>query len=144
MYKCERKVVKRIAHENENLMHSLCLQTEPTKENWRMWTCNRVDLQTLGWSQPVMPKNLPDHLSWLSARVWSGPMIEENRQLVTNEPVEVKVCRKINKHFRRIHGIYPHLIKENRRMSTCNWVNLQRVGSQLVMPKNVPDHWVQA
>ena len=25
-----------------------------------MSTCNRVDLQTLG-SQPIMPKNLPDH-----------------------------------------------------------------------------------
>ena len=25
-----------------------------------MLTCNRLDLQTLG-SQPVMPKNLPDH-----------------------------------------------------------------------------------
>ena len=25
-----------------------------------MSTCNRLDLQTLG-SQPVMPKNLPDH-----------------------------------------------------------------------------------
>jgi hypothetical protein len=27
-----------------------------------MSTCNRLDLQTLG-SQPVMPKNLPDHWS---------------------------------------------------------------------------------
>ena len=27
-----------------------------------MWTCNRLDLQTLG-SEPVMPKNLPDHWS---------------------------------------------------------------------------------
>ena len=27
-----------------------------------MSTCNRLDLQTLG-SQPVMPKNLPDHCS---------------------------------------------------------------------------------
>ena len=25
-----------------------------------MSTCNRLDLQTLG-SQPIMPKNLPDH-----------------------------------------------------------------------------------
>ena len=36
-------------------------------------------MQTLG-SQLVMPKNLPNH--------WSGAMIGENRQLVTNEPVE--------------------------------------------------------
>ena len=31
-----------------------------------MSTCDRLDLQTLG-SQPVMPKNLPDH--WLRSRV---------------------------------------------------------------------------
>ena len=29
-----------------------------------MTTCNRLDLQTLG-SQPIMPKNLPDHCSYL-------------------------------------------------------------------------------
>jgi hypothetical protein len=29
-----------------------------------MSTCNRLDLQTLG-SQPIMPKNLPEH--------WSAP-----------------------------------------------------------------------
>ena len=26
-----------------------------------MSTCNRLDLQTLGWSQLITPKNLPDH-----------------------------------------------------------------------------------
>ena len=25
-------------------------------------------------------------------------------------------------------------------MSTCNWLDLQTLGSQLVMPKNLPDH----
>ena len=34
------------------------------KGNRRIWTCNRLGLQTL-WSQPVMPKNLPDH--WCKA-----------------------------------------------------------------------------
>ena len=50
-------------------------------------------------------------------------MIEENRHLVTNEPVEfekypveVEDCRKITDYFRGIHRIYPNLIKENRRM----------------------------
>ena len=27
-------------------------------------------------------------------------------------------------------------------MSTYNWLDLQTLGSQLVMPKNLPDHWV--
>ena len=26
-------------------------------------------------------------------------------------------------------------------MSTCNWLDLQTLGSQLIMPKNLPDHW---
>ena len=45
-------------------------------------------------------------------------MIGENRQFVTNEPVEVQHCREITGHCRGIYRIYPNLIKENRRMST--------------------------
>ena len=29
----------------------------------------------------------------------------------------------------------------SRRMSRCNWLDLQALGSQPVMPKNLPDHW---
>ena len=51
------------------------------------------------------------------------PMIGDNRQLVTDEPVEfakspVEVqdcCRKITDHFKGIYRLYPNLIKENRR-----------------------------
>ena len=56
-------------------------------------------------------------------------------------PVEVQECRNITDHFRRIYRIYPNLIKENQRMSTCNQSNSQTLGSQpVVMPKNLPDH----
>ena len=55
-----------------------------------------------------------------SARI---SMIGENRQLVTNEPVdfekkpvEVEDFRKITDHFRGIYRIYPNLMKENQRM----------------------------
>ena len=74
-------------------------------------------------------------------------MIGENRQLVTNEqvefeksPVEVQdYCRKITDHFRRIYRTYPKLIKENRRMSTCNRSDLQTLGSQpVIMPEISP------
>jgi hypothetical protein len=27
-------------------------------------------------------------------------------------------------------------------MSTCNWLHLQTLESQPVMPKNLPDHWL--
>ena len=75
-------------------------------------------------------------------------MIGENRQLVTNElvefeklPVKVQDCRKIADHFRGIYKKYPNLMKENRRMSTCNRLDMQILGSQpVVMPKNLADH----
>ena len=28
-------------------------------------------------------------------------------------------------------------------MSTCNRLDLQTIGSQSIMPKNLPDHWVR-
>ena len=34
----------------------------------------------------------------------------------------------------------PSLIKENNRLSTCNWLGLQTLGSQPLMPKNLPDY----
>jgi hypothetical protein len=68
-------------------------------------------------------------------------MIGENWQLVANEPVEVQDCMKITNHFRGIYRrIYPNLIKENWRISTYNRLDLQTLGSQLIMPKNLPDH----
>ena len=67
-------------------------------------------------------------------------MIGENRQLVPDEPVEVQDYMKITDHFRGIYRMYPNLMKENRRMSTCNRSDLHTLGSQPVMPKNLPDH----
>ena len=67
-------------------------------------------------------------------------MIGENRQLVTNEPVEfekypveVQDCGKITDYFRGIYRIYPNLTKEKLRMSTCDRLDLQTLGSQPVM-----------
>ena len=34
----------------------------------------------------------------------------------------------------------PNLIKENQRMSTCNQLDLQTLGSLPIMTKNLPDH----
>ena len=95
------------------------------KEYRRMSTCNRLDLQTLGSQPATMLKNLTDHCSVVYS------YIGENWQLVTNEPVEfekkpveVQDCREITDHFEGICRIYPNLIKENRRMSTCNRLDL--------------------
>jgi hypothetical protein len=59
-------------------------------------------------------------------------MIGENRPLVTNElvefekqPVEVQDFREFTDHFRGIYRIYLKLMKENRKMSTCNRLDLE-------------------
>ena len=70
-------------------------------------------------------------------------MIGENGQLVTNEPVEVQDCTKITDHLRGIYRVYSNLIKENRRMLTHYQLDLQTLGSQPIMPKNLPDHCTQ-
>ena len=68
---------------------------------------------------------------------WENSMIGENRQFITNEPVEFEKwpveaqdCRKITDHFRGIYRIYPNLIKENWRISTCNRLDLQTLRSE--------------
>ena len=58
--------------------------------------------------------------------------------LVTDE---LQDFRKIADHFRGIYRIYPSLMKENQRMLTCNRLDLQTFGSQLIMPKNLPNLW---
>jgi hypothetical protein len=51
----------------------------------------------------------------------AGLMIGENWQLVANEPVEVQDYMKITNHFRgNYRRIYPNLIKQNWRISTCD------------------------
>ena len=83
------------------------------------------------------------------SRVALASMIGENQQLVPNEPVEfeewqveIQDCRKITDHFRGIYRMYFNLIKENRRMSICNRLDLQTLESQHVLPKNLNDHWL--
>ena len=71
-------------------------------------------------------------------------MIGENRLLVTDEPVEVQDCRRITDHFRGIYRIFPILLKEHRRMSTCNRLDLQTLGSQpLILAQKSPRSLVE-
>ena len=77
--------------------------------------------------QPFIMKLIWGLQSWplVAERPRMPPMIGENRQLVTNDPVGVEDCRKFADHSRWIHRIYPNLLKENRRMWTCNRLDLQ-------------------
>jgi hypothetical protein len=58
-----------------------------------MSTCNRLDLQTLG-SQPIMPKNLPEHCYTLPSNMHRiltqhGRCCMHNNQLPTKSLVEL-------------------------------------------------------
>jgi hypothetical protein len=55
--------------------------------------------------------------------------------------VEVQDCRRNSDPSRGIYKMYPNFVKERRRMSTCNGLDLQTLGSQPIMPKNLPDRW---
>ena len=100
-----------------------------------------------------MTRILTDYICPKTSRALVGrkactAMIGESRQLVTDapsdfekEPVEVQDWRKCTDHFRGILRIYPSLIKKIRKTSTCSLLDLQKLGSQLLMPKNLPNHW---
>ena len=71
----------------------------------------------------------------------------ENWPLVTNElvefeksPVEVQDFKKITNHSRGIYWTYLWLMKENRKMSTCKWSDMETLGSWLIMFKKIP--WI--
>ena len=52
----------------------------------------------------------------------------------------IKTAGKLPIIVEEFYRIFPNLIKENWRMSTCNQLDLQTLGSQPVMPKNSPNH----
>ena len=88
---------------------------------------------------------------WLLAypnrgHLWSGrtgSCLQMNRSSLRNNRLKFKTTWKLPIILEEFHRIYPNLLKENRRMSTCNRLDLQTLGSQPVMPKNLPDHWRQ-
>ena len=47
----------------------------------------------------------------------------------------------ITNHFRGVYKMCPNLINKNRKMSTCNRLDLGTLGYRLVMPKNLLGHW---
>ena len=67
-------------------------------------------------------------------------MNRENRLLVTDEPVEVQDFRKITNPFGGIYRTSHNLIKKNQKMSKCNQLILETLGSCLIMSKNLPGY----
>ena len=66
-----------------------------------------------------------------------------NRLSLKHNRLKFKIAGILPIILEEFHKIYPNLIKENRRMSTCTRLDLQTLGSQLVMSKSLPNHWFE-
>ena len=94
----------------------------------------------VGWMRGILLCN--DFFSLCSKLTTSILVYDQGDPLVTDEPVEVYDCKKSTDHFIGIYRIYPNVMKEIKRMSTCNWLDLQTLGSQPIMRKNLLDRWL--
>ena len=57
-------------------------------------------------------------------------------------PVEVQDFTEVTIQFRGICGMYLRLIQQNRKIKTCNQLDWEiTLGSNPIMPKNLPGHW---
>jgi hypothetical protein len=54
--------------------------------------------------------------------------------------LKFKDFRKITYHLRGIWRIYLKLRKKKRTMSTCNQLDFETLGSQPIVPKNLPGY----
>ena len=63
-----------------------------------------------------------------------------NRLNLRNSRLKFKAAENHRSFLKNYSRIYPTLMKENRRMSTCNRLDLQTLGSQPIMSKNLPHH----
>ena len=97
---------------------------------WRAKSCLKgiedFHLEHWHWSLPANDRGEPTVCYKWTGWVWEITGWSQN-------------CRKITDHCRGFYRIYPNLVWENRRMWTCNRLDLQTLGSQPVMPKNLPN-----
>ena len=54
------------------------------------------------------------------------------------QPVEVQDFKKITNHLEWIYGIYHNLANIDRKIITCNQLDLEALEYQPIMPKNLP------
>jgi hypothetical protein len=66
-----------------------------------------------------------------------------NQLSLRNNWLKCKTSKKIPHHFRKSCRIYPKLVEKLRKISTYNQLDLETLGSQPIMPKNLPGHWLE-
>ncbi len=103
------------------------------KWNWKMWTCIRLDLESLG-SWPTLYAQKLTYWCALSchggANVWGEPAVSCRW---TGWVWEITGwswrLQEIYDHLRGIYRIYLKWMKRNRTMSTCNRLDSESLGS---------------
>lgn len=60
------------------------------------------------------------------------------------KPVEIQDFGKIADRLGRMYEIYLELVKNYRKISTCNWFDLEMLGFQPVMLQNPPQRLIDA
>jgi hypothetical protein len=66
--------------------------------------------------------------------VTTNELVEFDKQ-----PVEIQDSRKITDHFIGIQGIHLEIVTKNQKITTCNRLDLEALGSRLMMPKIFPE-----
>ena len=117
--------------------------TTNTKPILQTWNIPQDFVHVCACAFANMEHSININASW-NARHWSwciplglpSTRNGENQPPVTNEPVEVQNSRKTTHHFKGIYVIYFKLTKENQKITTCTWLDLETP-----CPKNLPGHW---
>ena len=113
----------------------------------------RSEFQREVWANLVPPVNSrggksPNYLTLWNSNIcppyflWWWSMSGKNRRLVADEPVEVQDFSKFTDHFGGIYRIYLKWIKQKWKMSTCNRLDLESLGSwPTLYVQKLPGHW---
>ena len=87
-----------------------------------------------------------DSPAWSEAQFWiingnNRPLVTDERVELEKQPFEAQYFRRITLHYRRIYRIHPiQQRKPERRITTCNRLDLETLGVWPIMPKNLSDH----
>ena len=71
---------------------------------------------------------------------WKPTLNRQKQMLVMDEPIEAPDFGKITNHFRGTLRVYHNFSLKKKTMPTCYQLELETLGSQLAMPKNLLGH----
>jgi hypothetical protein len=103
---------------------------------WHHWRyfCKRVKSTFAVWEVPgASPCSFYELCDAMIGRNRLNRLLQMNRLSLRNNRVKFTTAGNLPILLEEFIGIYPNLIKANRRLSTCNRLDLQTLGSQPIM-----------